>query len=151
MATATAPQSFQSSQLSRDARTVFAAAELAPVTITRRDGDPLTLMPSRSLEAEAELHTLASTLIAAMRETSSRPLHERLADALTWMHALDDNDQSACAAELQKTVIAALATSSPRRALEALASWRGTAEAIADGLTANSVEWLDSDVVAERP
>ncbi|SEI07762.1 MULTISPECIES: prevent-host-death protein [unclassified Leifsonia] len=143
-------QVFQSSDLSRHATRVFAAAEVHPVEVTRRDGEDLVLMSKSEASARKSLLQLASTLIGVATDTRGT-LSERMADALPWMLALTTEDREACAGELLAAARASFSTGQAHLAVAALNSWLETATAVAAGLGAEPIEWLDQGVDVERP
>jgi PHD/YefM family antitoxin component YafN of YafNO toxin-antitoxin module len=141
---------FQSSELSRNSTRVFAAAEDQPVEVTRRDGEDLVLMSKSEAAAQHELLQLAATLIGAATDTRGT-LAERMAEALPWMLALSPEDRATCADDLLRAARASFSTGQAHLAVAELTSWLETATAIAAGLGAAPVEWLDTDVPVERP
>lgn len=141
---------FKSSELSRNSGAVFAAAERGPVTVTRRDAEPLVLMNEREAEARKQLFEFAAQLIAITTDDRGT-LAERMADHLPWMFALSDSDRKQCAKDLVDAARASFATEQPHLAVAELNSWRETAEALAAGLHNDPVEWLDSDDAVTRP
>lgn len=66
-----------------------------------------------------------------------------MARKFEWMHALSDVDQATCAQNLVDAARASFSTGQAHLAVAELTSWRETATAVAAGLTATSVEWLD--------
>lgn len=141
---------FQSSELSRSAAEVFAAATDHPVEVTRRDGEPLVLMSERENQARDALLELAAQLIAAATDTNGS-LADRLSDRLPWMLALTPDDQEQCARDLLRAARASFSTGQHHLAIAELAAWKETATAIAAGLGQAPVEWLDEDELVERP
>jgi hypothetical protein len=145
----------RSSDLSRHSAEVFAEAEDHPVTVTRRDGEPLVLMSQREADARAELLHIAATLITVTLEDG--PLAENMASRYPWMYALSTTDREQCSRDLIDAARASFSTHQPHLAIAKLTSWRETAAAIAAGLGSLPVEWLDEDddidggVVIERP
>lgn len=145
MATTAIP-TVQSSELSRNSRKVFRAADDGPVLITRRDGEPLVL--TRASRAETDQHglRLASALVAASLSPDQRPLAERLTDAFPWVTLLSDGDRAVFAQEIVQVARACAAVASYGPLLKTLRSWEGTAQALAAGFTpAEALEWLDGD------
>lgn len=140
----------RSSDLSRRSAEVFAEAELHPVTVTRRDGQPLVLMSQNEAEGRAQLLTLAAQLLAAMAD-SDGPIEDRMAHSFPWMNALSPSDRQTCSRSLIAAAQASLSTDQPHLALAELTSWRETASAIAAGLHEYQPEWLDRDQPVERP
>jgi dsDNA-binding SOS-regulon protein len=143
-------KSFHSSDLSRHATRVFAAAEDEPVEVTRRDGEDLVLMSKREADARAELLQLASTLIGVATDTRGT-LAERMSDALPWMLALKPEDRESCASDLLNAARASFSTGQAHLAVAELNSWLETATAIAAGLSSAPVDWLDRPTPVGRP
>lgn len=154
MLTAATPQSpsrtFQSSELSRHAPRVFAAAEENPVDVTRRDGEDLVLMTKREATARDQLLQIAAQLIAVATDDHGS-LVDRMSDRFPWMLALSTKDRATCAKSLLDAARASFATGQSHLAIAELTAWRETAIAIAAGLGASPVEWLDEPVAVERP
>jgi dsDNA-binding SOS-regulon protein len=143
-------QVFKSSELSRDSVRVFAAAEDQPVEVTRRDGEDLVLMSKSESAARDNLLQLAATLIGVATD-SRGTLAERMSDALPWMLALSPEDRITCANDLLEAARASFSTGQAHLAVAEMTSWRETATAVAAGLGAAPVEWLDAGVPVERP
>lgn len=154
MATTTVPQSsprtFPSSDLSRHAPRVFAAAEENPVDVTRRDGEDMVLMTKREAGARDQLLQIAAQLIAAATDDRGT-LTDRMSDRFEWMLALSEEDRRVCAKNLLDAARASFATGQSHRAIAEMTAWRETAVALAAGLGASPVEWLDEPVAVERP
>lgn len=143
-------RSFQSSELSRQPAPVFAAAEQAPVEVTRRDGESLVLMTRDEADARESLLQFAAQLIAATLDEEGT-LADRLADRFDWMLALSPHDKEQCAADLVRAARASFSTGQAHLAVAEFASWRSTASALAAGLGADAVTWLDEPAAVERP
>ncbi|MBE8527298.1 prevent-host-death protein [Amycolatopsis sp. H6(2020)] len=143
------PTTVQSSDLSRNPKAVFAAAEETPVTVTRRDGESLRLMTTREDEARNELLEIAAHLIAVTTRTEGT-LSERLSEGYPWMLALSPEDREACARELVDAARASFSTHRSHLAVATLISWKETATARAEGLSP-AQDWLADPVSVERP
>ncbi|MFJ8896778.1 prevent-host-death protein [Leifsonia sp. NPDC102414] len=143
-------QIFQSSDLSRNAPRVFAAAEDRPVEVTRRDGEDLVLMSKSEADSREKLLQLAATLIGVATDTRGT-LTDRMSSALPWMLALSPEDRVACANDLLEAARASFSTGQAHLAVAEMTSWRETATAVAAGLGNAPVEWLDTDLPVERP
>lgn len=141
---------FKSSELSRNAGEVFAAAESGPVTVTRRDGEPLVLMNEREASARRQLLEFAAQLIAITADDRGT-LVERMSEFFPWMFALSEEDKTQCSKDLVNSARASFATEQPHLAIATLTSWRETAEALASGYQSAPTEWLDRDVLIGRP
>lgn len=148
--TAAHMHTFQSSELSRNARAVFSAAEEQPVDVTRRDGDDLVLMSKREADSREQLLQLAAQLIAVSTDDRGT-LGERMAQVFPWMLALSAADRETCAKDLLSAARASFATGRAHLAAAELVSWKETAIALADGLAGTQVDWLDAGIVVERP
>ncbi|MBB2975104.1 hypothetical protein FHX49_000645 [Microbacterium endophyticum] len=140
----------RSSDLSKHSADVFAEAEDHTVQITRRDGEPLVLMSQREADARAGLLQFAADLITVTLDEDGT-LASRMARKFEWMHALSAADQATCAQDLVAAARASFATGQAHLAVAELTSWRETATAIAAGLSAAPVEWLDTTPTVERP
>lgn len=143
-------QVFQSSDLSRHSTRVFAAAEVRPVEVTRRDGEDLVLMSKRESSSRDSLLQFAATLIGVATDTRGS-LADRMSDAFPWMLALSPEDRVTCAKDLLEAARASLSTGQSHLAIAEMTSWRETATAVAAGLGAAPVEWLDTSMPVERP
>ena len=141
---------YKSSDLSRSAADVYAAASDHPVTVTRRDGEALVLMSEREDRARNELLELAAQLIGVAAVDDGK-LTRFMSDHFPWMLALAPEDQEACAHDVLNSARASFSVGQSHLALSALTSWRETAEALAAGLGSTPVEWLDDDEPVERP
>lgn len=144
------PTTFQSSELSRNSASVFAAAEEHPITVTRRDGETLVLMSERESSARDRLYEFAAQIIAATTDDRGS-LTERMADRFPWMFALSAEDREVAATDLVRAARASFTTKQAHLALAEVYAWRETAEAIAAGLTSGDIEWLDDEDAVERP
>lgn len=140
----------RSSDLSKHSADVFSEAEDHAVQITRRDGEPLVLMSQREADARASLLQFAADLITVTLDDKGT-LAARMADRFPWMLALSAADQTTCAQHLVDAARASFSTGQPHLAIAELTSWRETATAIAAGLSARTVEWLDNAEPVERP
>mgnify|MGYP000990281851 FL=1 len=141
----------RSSDLSKHSAEVFAEAENHPVTVTRRDGENLILMTQREADNRGRLLDLAAQLITVALDDSGT-LSDRMAKAFPWMLALSAADRALCAQDLLDAARASFATEQTYLYVAELTSWKETATAIAAGLGATSVEWIDDmEAPAERP
>ncbi|MFN3865939.1 MAG: prevent-host-death protein [Demequina sp.] len=146
----TARRSFQSSELSRHSKSVFAAVGDGSVQITRRDGEALVLMAEREAASRDMLLQVAGRLLTAATAAGGR-FSDHLADAYPWMLALSTEDREECATDVLNAARAAFETGHAHLAVAELTSWRETALAIAAGLGAEPVQWLYEDEPVERP
>jgi uncharacterized protein YbaP (TraB family) len=134
----------RSSDLSKHSAEVFAEADDHPVTVTRRDGEPLVLMSQREAEARAHLLDFAAQLITVTLDDRGT-LAERMSRAFPWMLALSNADRATCAQDLVDAARASIATDQPHLAITRLTSWKETATALAAGLGAVDLVWLETD------
>jgi hypothetical protein len=140
----------RSSDLSKHSAEVFAEAEDHPVTVTRRDGEPLVLMSQREAESRNRMLQFAAQLIGVAVDDNG-PLAERMARAFPWMLALAPEDRTICARDLVDAARASFSTDQPYLVLAELTSWTETATAIAAGLNRGEPQWWDDGDVIERP
>ena len=141
-----------SSDLSRNPAQVFRAAEEGPVTITRRDGEPLTLVRSSSVAREHEALRLATNLVAASLAPGDSSFAERLLVPFPWLGFLPAQQREQFATEIVEVSRACASISSFDRLFIVLAEWRSTAEAIAAGFTPDDeLDWLDERESVDDP
>ncbi len=107
-------------------------------------------MSKREASARDNLLQLAATLIGVATDTRGT-LAERMSDAMPWMLALSPEDRVTCASALLEAARASFSTGQPHLAVAELTSWQETATAVAAGLGAAPVEWLDTEAQVERP
>jgi len=141
----------QSSDLSRHAKDVFAAAEQEPLEVTRRDGAPLVLTTKERSDEDEAVLDIAAELIAAVTVNEELPLHERLAIPYPWIGMLSREDQRQFAREIVEVARGSFALRQPRRLLLEMQAWRNSAEAIAAGWGDEDPEPLARPVVVEKP
>jgi PHD/YefM family antitoxin component YafN of YafNO toxin-antitoxin module len=140
----------QSSELNRNSVKVFAAAEVAPVIVTRRDGESFVLMTERESLARQQLFELAAQLIAVTTD-DARTLVERMTDHFPWMYALSEAERVKCADDLIRAARASFATGEAHLVIVELSAWRETASAIAEGLTPFVGESYGTPRLVKRP
>lgn len=150
MVAATYRRTFNSSELSRNPKSVFEAVEDEPVLVTRRDGQNLVLMTEEEADERRQMLTIAAQIIAATTRNGGS-LAERLSDALPWMLALSEEAREACARELVDSSRAAFSTHQPRVLLSTVNSWFETSSAQAAGLHLEASDWLDESELVEQP
>jgi hypothetical protein len=141
---------FPSSDLSRNAPRVFAAAEESPISVTRRDGQDLVLMSQRDADSREQLLQFAAQLIAVAIDDRGS-LADRMANAYPWMLALSQIDRERCARDLVDAARASFAIGQAHLIAAELTSWRETASALAAGIRNAPVDWLDDELLVERP
>jgi PHD/YefM family antitoxin component YafN of YafNO toxin-antitoxin module len=141
---AVVPQTVQSSDLSRNPASVFAAADRGPVTITRRDGESLILSKASEVEFQRRGLELAAQLVAASLAPAERPFSERLRAPFPWVEFLKPEDRELFAQEIVDVARACASVSRFDRLLLTLEAWRSTAEALAEGFTPDDqLMWID--------
>ena len=140
----------QSSELSRNPLKVFSAAELSPITVTRRDGEDLVLMARSKAESGAEFMVHVSKVMSVLADPNGL-LVEKVSRQFPWITALDDKGRVLCAERLIETTIASVSINAPALALNTLSSWKETAYAISMGFDTEEVQWLDKPVLVKRP
>ena len=140
----------QSSDLSRHSAAVFAAAEEAPVEVTRRDGETLVLTTKREVAAHERILEVAAQLIAVSLDDRGT-LEDRLARPFPWIKLLSIEDQKTCAQDIIDTARGAFVASQPRRILTEIKAWQNTAEAVAAGWGEEEPDWLREPVAVKKP
>lgn len=143
-------KTFLSSELSRNATRVFAAAEDHPVEVTRRDGEDLVLMSKSESHARDQLLQIAAQLIAVATDDRGS-LEFRMSNSFPWMLALSPTDRQQCARDLLDASRASFSTGQAHLAIAELTAWKETATALAAGLTPVQGDWLEADLIVERP
>lgn len=142
---ATIIRTVQSSELSRNSREVFEAADQGPVLITRRDGDSLVLTKASQADYDRKGLELAAALVAVSLAPDNRPFVERLRQPFPWLALLSPTDQEAFATEVIDVARACAAISRFDQLLLTLHSWKATAEEVAAGYTSDEeLEWLEA-------
>jgi hypothetical protein len=141
-----------SSDLSRNPAQVFRAVVHGPVTITRRDGEPLTLIRSSTIEREHEALRLSANLVAASLSPGEMTFAERLVAPFPWLGLLPLDEREKFATEIVEVARACASVSTFDRLFVVLAEWRSTAEAVAAGYTPDEdLEWLDAPETVDHP
>lgn len=142
----------RSSELSRNSREVFEAAEQGPVLITRRDGDALVLTKASQADYDRKGLEFAAALVAASLAPDDVPFVERLRQPFPWLALLSSADQEAFAQEVVGIARACASVSRFDRLLLTLHSWKATAEEVAAGYTPDDeLEWLESAEAVADP
>ena len=150
MTTQTANRRVQSSELSRNSKSVFSAAEEAPVVVTRRDGENLVLMSEQEAEDRRKMFEVAAQIIAATT-LDTGTLAERMSDVFPWMLALAPAGRDECAKSLIDAARASFSANQPAMLLIEVTSWFETATAKAAGLHNIDVAWLDEPIRVDYP
>lgn len=140
----------QSSELSRNPLKVFTAAEKAPVTVIRRDGEDLLLMAKARAEDSSDFMVHVSRVMSALADDRGT-LVERMIRQFPWIHSLDNQERSICSEDLVKTTLAAVSVNAPQSALRKLSSWEETAYATSMGWGSEPVERLEKPIRVKRP
>lgn len=140
----------QSSELSRNSAAVFAAAEQAPVEVTRRDGETLVLTTKREAAAHQRILEVAAQLIAVSLDDRGT-LEDRLAGPFPWIKLLSVQDQRTCAQDIIDTARGAFVVNQPGRIITEIKAWQNTAEAVAAGWGQEEPDWLREPVAVKKP
>ena len=140
----------QSSELSRNSAAVFAAAEEAPVEVSRRDGESLILTTKREAAAHERILEIAAQLITVSLDDNGT-LEDRLARPFPWIKLLSVQDQRTCARDIIDTARGAFVVNQPGRILTEIKAWQNTAEAVAAGWGQDEPEWLREPVTVTKP
>ena len=142
----------QSSELSRNSREVFEAADQGPVLITRRDGDALVLTKASQADYDRKGLELAAALVAVSLAPNDVPFVERLRQPFPWLALLSSHDQEAFAQEVISIARACASVSRFDRLLLTLHAWKATAEEVAAGYTPDEeLDWLESTEAVADP
>ena len=140
----------QSSELSRNSAAVFAAAEEAPVEVSRRDGESLILTTKREAAAHDRILEVAAQLIAVSLDDNGT-LEDRLARPFPWIKLLSVQDQRTCARDIIDTARGAFVVNQPGRILTENKAWQNTAEAVAASWGQGEPDWLREPVTVAKP
>lgn len=140
----------QSSELSRNPKSVFVAAEREPVVVTRRDGEDLVLMTERESDSISNLLEYAADFFVALSDLSGS-VADKLSDRFHWMLALDEKVRDVCAKELLEGMRVALVSKRLEPIYIKLNAWRDTALAYSDKGAMAEVEWLSEPIKVPRP
>lgn len=147
-------QTVQFSELSRSSKAVAEAADRGPVTITRRDGEPLVLQLKSDVDRDKAGLRLASQIIAVAVTDWPDSFAERLAVPFPWVGFLGADERESFATELLATARACASVSAFEPLVTIIHAWESTAQAYAQGYTRASdetLEWLDEPATVERP
>lgn len=147
----TITRTVQSSELSRNSREVFEAADQGPVLITRRDGDALVLTKASQVDDDRKGLELASSLVAASLAPDDVPFVERLRVPFPWLALLTPGEQGVFAKEVVDVARGCASVARYEQLLMTLHAWVATAEAVAAGYTRDDeLQWLDvTEAVAD--
>lgn len=146
-----APPRFSFSELSRNSKAVATAAEKGPVTITRRDGDELVLLPKSFIENEhSGLAAVAQVLeIIAGDDGVSQTV--RLNRTFPWVQFLPDGDKREFVDDIVSTARACASVAKFDPLKQAIHAWKSTAEAHAAGWGKTDYIWFEEEIPVERP
>jgi hypothetical protein len=131
-------------QLLRTPRAVVAQADNGAVRITRRDAEDLLLMREADAAASQRGVALAVRLSRAYAMASGDML-AAIDTTFPWAAILSDRDRQTMAKELDRLLWASSELGHFTTLVNTIASWRGTAEALADGLTPDEDTSLAND------
>lgn len=147
-----APTTIRSSELSRNSRKVFEAADRAPVLITRRDGEPLVLARAQHATRDHKGVEVAASVVDAALNNDGTSFTARLHRPFPWLALLTESDQATFADEILAMTRACAAIADFARLLTTLESWKATAEAVAAGYTPDDqLDWYDTPVPVTDP
>ena len=120
------------SKLLNEPRTVLAELERGDVVLDRRDDVDLVLSTApRQAAAEASA-VLAARLLRAVAGREPDLLAALLADDLTWLYWLPDDEKRQCREELVANLVAGLQTGHWEPFARVLTAWQSTAEVWSD-------------------
>ncbi|MGL4176277.1 MAG: type II toxin-antitoxin system Phd/YefM family antitoxin [Dermatophilaceae bacterium] len=149
---ATITHTVQSSELSRNSREVFEAADKGPVLITRRDGEALVLTKASQADDDRKGLELASALVAASLAPGDVSFLERLRTPFPWLALLAPGEQEAFAKEIVDVARGCASVSRYDQLLMTLHAWVATAEAVAAGYTPDDeLQWLEATEAVADP
>jgi hypothetical protein len=152
MSTVVIPPVFQFSELSRNSKAVARATDQGPVTITRRDGEPLVLARQADIASDRLGVGLAAKVMASVLASSPDTLAERLEGPFPWMTFLAECERADMAKELVATVSACASLAQFEPLIVCVHAWQSTAQAYAAGWRNDDhLEWLDERIPVERP
>lgn len=152
MASAVVSQTVKFSELSRASKSVAEAADRGPVTITRRDGEPLVLQRQSLVERDRHGLHLAAQIVAVAVADWPNSFSDRLAGPFPWVELLSEDERRGFAEELLATARACAAVAAFEPLAITIHAWQSTAEAYARGYTPDDdLEWLDDPEAVERP
>lgn len=144
-------QTARFSDLSRDSKSVAAAADRGAVTITRRDGEDLVLERASVVEQRRAGLQLAAQIVAVAVSERPGSFAERLKAPFPWIRFLPEPHREDFAAELLEVARACAAVSAFEDLATTIHAWQSTAEAYAAGLVGVEPEWLDEPSTVDRP
>jgi hypothetical protein len=129
--------------LLRSPNEVVAQTDGGAVRITRRDAADLVLMRAGDLDAQNEGIALASRIMRAALSHKGDMLGA-LRGAFAWTSILSARSQKEFASEIGTLVWSSAELGAYTQLREAIRSWQGTAEALADGMRPDEpLDWID--------
>jgi len=132
-------------ELLRHPNEVVARTDDGAVRITRRDASDLVLVRAGDYEAQFEGVALASQIMRATIRHDGK-MADALDELFAWIALLSPEGKAEFGAEIERLIWSATELGTYGELLNAYRSWRGTAEALADGLgELPPVEWIDVD------
>lgn len=132
-------------ELLRHPNEVVARTDDGAVRITRRDASDLVLVRAGDYEAQFEGVALASQIMrAAIRHDGD--IADALDELFAWTALLSPKGKAEFGAEIERLIWSATELGTYGELLNAYRSWRGTAEALADGIgELPPEEWINAD------
>jgi len=146
------PPTFQFSELSRNAKAVASATVHGPVTIKRRNGEPLVLARQSDIESDRTGVEMAARIVTAISSSDSIPIALRLDTTFPWMKFLSSAERDELVRDVISTLNACAAVTRFEPLLVCVAAWKDTARAYAEGWRNDQyLEWIDDPIPVERP
>lgn len=142
------------SELLRNPRDVIAQLEQGDVTLTRRDGEALMLTKAaRSAENQDALDHLSRLIAASLDDVVCARMAGHLNDEHPWLALLPEQQQLRFVGDYFRILRASLSAGGYTQLAAFLASWRGTAEVYALGLTplAFDADYAEASEPVARP
>jgi len=137
-------------ELLRHPNEVVRQTDNGAVRITRRDAEDLVLLRATDLEGQDKGIALASQIMRASFAAHG-DMAQALKSAFSWAAVFAPEDLQTFASEIEPLVWAAVELGAYGRLRHAIESWRGTAEALAEGIEPLSSSqvlpesgWLDA-------
>lgn len=143
----------QFSDLSRNSKEVAELADRGPVTITRRDGEPLLLVKASEAERARHGQQIAAQIVGAAVSGWPASFAESLRQPFPWIEFLTEQERDRFAHEVVEVARACAVFATFDRLESTVSSWRATAEAAADGVdpTGADLDWLAEPAPVSRP
>ena len=143
-------QAVRFSDLSRNSKEVAELADRGPVTITRRDGEPLLLVKVSEAERARHGQQVAAQIVGAAVSGWPANFAESLRQPFPWIEFLTAEERNQFAHEVVEVARACAAVATFDRLESTVSSWRATAEAAAAGVdpAGGDLTWLADTVLA---